>query len=108
MLNILPIRRGENDPRLELSSQMLHIMAILGFTGFRILSRTKSDIRGDSWEMAGVCAMLGMNGVFSGTLVSYANGKAFFGIVRGTKVKKGMVRELITHVELPMVSVSSD
>jgi len=76
-----------NPGGLLIDDNMKRVMRDRGVRGF-VLSPRANTIRGDSWEMAAVMAMMGRPGAYSGSLELYSAGLATFGPVRGVNVKK--------------------
>lgn len=79
-------------------------MSDLGFSGWIVSPTIK--VNADSWEMAGVMALLNRPGAYSGKITSYENGIVTFGSVNGIDIKRTMLKErLITPKDLPDVKV---
>lgn len=79
-------------------------MTDLGFSGWLVSPTIK--VNADSWEMAGVMALINRPGAYSGRVTSYINGIVTFGSVNGIDVKRRMLKErLITPEDLPEVRV---
>lgn len=86
-IEITPVVYPMNPGGLVLDDSMRRVMRDRGVHGF-VLSPRVTTIRGDSWEMAAVMAMMGRPGAYSGSLDLYSAGLATFGPVRGVNVKR--------------------
>jgi hypothetical protein len=83
------------------------IADILFDFGVRFVSVLRNNrIEGRSWEMSAVCSILGLNGAFSGTVVSKEKDMITFGLVPGLRTKRTLVDNLISSNELPYIAIS--
>lgn len=105
-MEITPTRSSMNNGKLFIKPIMRQLMSDLGFNGWWVSPTV--TVNADSWEMAGVMSMIGRPGVYTGKLLSYKDGKAHFGPVNGTDVKKTMHPQLVTASKLSDVRVFPD